>query len=107
MKQPTNVDTTLLKQERWTIETVISNLNLVGPFEHLGIRTMSGIESQLEALLTWHNINVHKQISAGRSGFKIVGDWLLKLTSTTRNNAFVTLHPMLFYLKYIGFDETI
>jgi hypothetical protein len=72
MKQPANVDTTLLKQERRTIETVIGNLNLVGHFEHLGIRTMSGLESRLEALLTWHTINVHKQILAGRSGFKIV-----------------------------------
>jgi hypothetical protein len=72
MTQPTNVDTTLLKQERRTIEKVIGNLNLVGHFKHLEIRTMSGLESRLKALFTWHTINVHKQISAGRSGFKIV-----------------------------------
>jgi hypothetical protein len=72
MKQPTNVDTTLLKQERRTIETVIGNFNLVGHFDHIGIRTMSGLAARLEALLTWHTITVHEQLSAGRSGFKIV-----------------------------------
>jgi hypothetical protein len=72
MKQPTNVDTTLLKKQRRTIETVIGNLNTVGHFEHLGIRTKSGLSSRLAALLTWHTITVHKQLLAGRSGLKII-----------------------------------
>ncbi|MFT8744509.1 MAG: IS982 family transposase [Lentilactobacillus hilgardii] len=71
MAAQTTVDTGFLKNQRRHIETNFNNLDTVGHFEHPGIRTMSGLESRLEALLLWHTIRVHEQLAAGKSGLRL------------------------------------
>ncbi|KRL80195.1 transposase [Secundilactobacillus paracollinoides DSM 15502 = JCM 11969] len=71
MKQPKE-DVSLLKNLRRHIETVFNNLNTVGHFEHLGIRTLKGLGIRIESMLLWQTIKVHEQLENGKSGFKIV-----------------------------------
>jgi len=42
------VNSNFLKNLRRHIETFFNNLNTVGHFEHLGIRTLSGLNARLE-----------------------------------------------------------
>ncbi|GEP25385.1 IS982 family transposase [Lentilactobacillus diolivorans] len=71
MAADSTVDIAFLKNQRRHIETSFNNLDLVGHFEHPGIRTMSGLKNRLEALLLWHTIRVHEQLAAGKSGLKL------------------------------------
>ncbi|RWZ42512.1 hypothetical protein EQG69_09835 [Levilactobacillus brevis] len=71
MKQPKE-DVSLLKNLRRHIETVFNNLNTVGHFEHLGIRTLKGLGIRIESMLLWQTIKVHEQLENDKSGFKIV-----------------------------------
>ena len=71
MKKPAGENTAELKDKRRQIETGFNNLNTVGHFEHPAIRTLSGLESRLEAMFLWHTINVHANLVAGISGLKI------------------------------------
>lgn len=65
------VNSNYLKNLRRHIETFFNNLNILGHFEHPGIRTLSGLAVRLESMLLWMTINVHKQILSGNSGLKI------------------------------------
>ncbi|WP_119327539.1 IS982 family transposase [Companilactobacillus musae] len=65
------VNSNALKNLRRRIETFFNNLNIIGHFEHPGIRTPSGLEVRLESMFLWMTINVHKQILTGNSGLKI------------------------------------
>ena len=72
MKQPVNVDITLLKRQRRHIETMFNNLNTVAGFEHPHVRTAVGLEALIEMMLLWHTIKVHDNLMHHISGLKIV-----------------------------------
>ncbi|SMS14814.1 Mobile element protein [Levilactobacillus zymae] len=65
------VNSSLLKNLRRHIETFFNNLNIVGHFEHPGIRTLSGLNARLESMFLWMTINTHRHLLDGKSGLSI------------------------------------